>query len=110
MPETARDLATGARGAGAVWFTPAIAPASTQGRPLTAPVFMLTFAIDTTSAVEISLDNGATFVALRDETGATAFTANTNYTRPILVRNIDLFNVRAVAGVTIVYARLDEWS
>ena len=107
MPETARAEASGARAANAVWFATAVQPGAPMS--ITAPVFVLTFAIDTASPVEISLDNGVTFVILRDETGATSFAANTNYSRTIPVRDLDQFQVRATNAVTIVYARLDEW-
>lgn len=108
MPETARDATSGAFGGNAEWFTTDISPATPQSQ--NAPIFMLTFAINTLSPVEVTLDSGANFVALRDEQGNTDFQPNTTYTRPIPVRNGDLFNVRATNALTVTYARVDEWS
>lgn len=107
MPEVAKDSASGARAGNAVWFATAVSP---NPRVEYAPIFMLTFSIDTNSVVEISVDNGVSFTALRDEVGGTTFNANQLYTRPIPVRSGDLFNVRATAAVTITFARLDEFS
>ena len=108
MPETARAITTGAKAANEEWFTTDATPGTPQS--INAPVFVLTFAMDTTSPVEISLDSGANFVALRDETGSPTFNANTTYSRPFPVRTGDQVNVRATNGVTLLFARLDEWS
>lgn len=109
MPEVVKAETSGVKAANEEWFL-STGDVTSGVSPDYGPLFMLTFAMDTSSAVEISLDSGATFVAIRDEVGNATFDANTYYSRPVIVRSVDQFTVRATAGVTLHFARLDEWS
>ena len=110
MPEVIKDAITNqALASNAEWFTTDIT-VSENVAPDYAPIFMLTFAINASSAVEITLDSGTTFVNIRDEVGNGTFDADVYYSRPVIVRPGDTFNVRATAAVTVHYARVDEWS
>lgn len=107
MPEVIKADTSGAKAANEEWFGTDI----TSGvSPDYAPIFMVTFASDTSTAVEVTLDSGTTWVAIRDEVGNATFDADVNYSRPVIVRSVDQFNVRATTGVTLRYARVDEWS
>ena len=110
MPEVIKDaIANQALASNAEWFSTDVT-VSENVAPDYAPIFMLTFALDTSSAVQVTVDSGTTFVNLRDEVGNGTFDADVYYSRPVIVRPGDTFNVRATAAVTVRFARLDEWS